>query len=295
MGVLGTYKNNDYVVILLDDGTKIRYNDSDSFNPVKPESMDCKITNQCDMGCFMCHEDSAPDGKHGDILNVPFFDTLLPYTEIALGGGNPLSHPDLIPFLQQLKERKLIPNMTVNQVHFMKNIDLIKSFVDNKLIYGMGVSLHDVNDDFIETAKEFPNLVVHVINGLVGIEQLKKLSNNGLKILILGYKKFRRGEVFYNAMSQQVHNHQADLYNALPNIIEEGWFDCVSFDNLAIEQLEPKRLMSDEEYKKFYLGDDGFGSMYVDLVEKKFARSSVSTTRYDLENDIKTMFDKVRC
>lgn len=295
MGVLGTYKNGNYYVTIFDDGTKIRYNDSDSFNPVKPESMDCKITNQCDMGCFMCHEDSAPDGKHGDILNVPFFDTLLPYTEIALGGGNPLSHPDLIPFLRQLKERKLIPNMTVNQTHFMRDVDLIRSLVDNKLVYGLGVSLTDVNDKFVEVAKKFPNLVVHVINGLVTVEQLDKLANNNIKILILGYKKFRRGEILYNAMNQQIHNRQADLYCMLPTIIEEGWFDCVSFDNLAIEQLEPKRFMSDEEWGKFYMGEDGQFTLYVDLVEKKFAKSSTSMTRYDITNDIKEMFDKVRC
>ena len=119
MKILGSYKNNDYTCTMFSDGTKIRWNDKDSFNPIKPESIDLKICNRCDMACAMCHENSTPDGEFGDILNLPFIDTMFPYSEIAIGGGNPLTHPDLIEFLKRLKERKIIASMTVNQVHFM--------------------------------------------------------------------------------------------------------------------------------------------------------------------------------
>ena len=43
-----------------------------------------------------------------------------------------------------------------------------------------------------------------------------------------------------------------------------------------------------------YMGDDGEASMYIDLVERKFARTSTSETRFDLENNIIDMFNKVR-
>ena len=33
-----------------------------------------------------CHEKATPDGKHGDILNIPFLNSLEPYTELAIGG-----------------------------------------------------------------------------------------------------------------------------------------------------------------------------------------------------------------
>lgn len=294
MGVLGKYKNGNYFVTILSDGTKIRYNDSDSFNPDKPESMDLKITNKCNMGCSFCHEDSSPNGKHGDILNLPFIDTLLPYTEIAIGGGNPLTHPDLVPFLEKLKERKLIANITFNQYHFMDNIDFIQELVDKKLVYGIGVSMMYASDKFVECISKFPNAVIHVINGIVSIDDLKMLANHNLKILILGYKEFRRGKQMYSRQSTVIDNMKSALYNALPTIINDEWFDVVSFDNLAIKQLEPKRIMSEEQYERFYLGDDGFATFYVDAVEKKYAISSTSTERYDLLDDIKPMFDKVR-
>lgn len=296
MKILGSYKNNDYTCTMFSDGTKIRWNNKDSFNPIKPESIDLKITNKCNMACNMCHENSTPDGEHGDILNLPFIDTMFPYSEVAIGGGNPLTHPDLIEFLEHLKERKIIASMTVNQLHFMHNIDLLKELTDKKLIYGLGISyIGGRHENCIEAIKQFPNAVVHVINGIVHMDSLEALAHNDLKILVLGYKEFRRGKALYDECGSEIDYLKYQFYDMLPKIVNDGWFKCISFDNLAIKQLEPKRLMSDEDWSQFYLGDDGFASMYVDAVNRKFARSSVSVNRYPLTEDIKDMFDVVRC
>lgn len=294
MKILGSYKNNDYTYTMFSDGTKIRWNDKDSFNPIKPESIDLKITNRCDMACNMCHENSTPDGKHGDILNLPFIDTMFPYSEVAIGGGNPLTHPDLIEFLERLKERKIIASMTVNQMHFMQNIDLLKELTDKKLIYGLGISyIGGCHENCIEAIKQFPNAVVHVINGIVHMDGLEALANNDLKILVLGYKEFRRGKTLYDECGSQINYLKAQFYDMLPKMVNDGWFKCISFDNLAIKQLEPKRLMSDKDYKEFYMGDDGSFSLYVDSVKREFAKSSVSVERFPMMDDIADMFKKV--
>lgn len=296
MKILGSYKNNDYMVTMFSDGTKIRWNDKDSFNPVKCESIDLKICNRCDMACGMCHENSTPDGELGDILNLPFIDTMFPYSEIAIGGGNPLTHPDLVEFLERLKERKIIASMTVNQVHFMHNIDFLKELTDKKLIYGLGISyIGGRHENCINAIKQFPNAVVHVINGIVHMDSLEALAHNDLKILVLGYKEFRRGKALYDECGSQIEYLKGQFYDMLPKIVNDGWFKCISFDNLAIKQLEPKRLMSEEDYKEFYLGDDGFASMYIDAVNMEFSKSSVSAERYPLMEDIKDMFDVVHC
>lgn len=295
MKILGSYKNNDYTCTMFSDGTKIRWNDKDSFNPIKPESIDLKITNKCDMGCGMCHENSTPDGKHGDILNLPFIDTMFPYSEVAIGGGNPLTHPDLIEFLEHLKERKILASMTVNQMHFMHNIDFLKELTDKKLIYGLGISyIGGRHKNAIEAIKQFPNAVVHVINGVVHMDSLEALANNDLKILILGYKEFRRGKTLYDECGSEIDYLKYQFYDMLPKIVNDGWFKCISFDNLAIKQLEPKRLMSDEDYAQFFMGSDGEYTMYVDAVNRQFAKSSVSTERYDLMDDIADMFKIVK-
>lgn len=243
----------------------------------------------------MCHENSTPDGKHGDILNLPFIDTMFPYSEIAIGGGNPLTHPDLVEFLERLKERKIIASMTVNQVHFMHNIDFLKELTDKKLIYGLGISyIGGRHENCINAIKQFPNAVVHVINGIVHMDSLEALAHNDLKILVLGYKEFRRGKTLYDECGSQINYLKGQFYDLLPKMVNDGWFKCISFDNLAIKQLEPKRLMSEEDYKSFFMGMDGEYTMYVDSVNRQFAKSSVSTERYDLMDDIADMFKVVK-
>lgn len=289
MKKLGYYQNGNYQVTIFDDGTKIRENDFDWFAPEYPESMDIKITNFCDRGCPWCHENSTPDGAHGDILNSKFVDILHPYTELAIGGGDPLSHPDLVPFLLKCKTLKLIPSMTVNQEHFVKEFDLIQKLAEQKQIYGIGVSLTGVNDDLIQKLQALPNSVLHVIAGVVPVDDLKRLYDHDLKLLILGYKVFRRGKDYY---SDSVAKKRKDLYSLLPELIKH--FQVVSFDNLAVCQLDVKRLMTDKEWKEFYMGNDGQFTMYIDLVKREFAKSSTATERYPLLDDIKPMFKKVR-
>ena len=295
------YQNGNYTVTLDTlTGTKIRENDLDFFEADTVESMDIKITNYCDMGCPMCHENSTTEGKHADILGPSFLDRLHPYTELALGGGNPLSHPDLYEFLQRCKEREFIPSMTVNQTHFLKHYDLIKQLVDEKLIYGLGISLGNPTDELIAKVKTIPNAVIHIINGLVSLEQLYKLKDKDLKVLILGYKVFRRGEALYDQEGLLIEMRKTRMYQTLPQMVEENWFKVLSFDNLAIEQLDPKRLMEEDEWNEFYMGDDGIGdgftsaSMYVDMVERKYAKNSCSTERFDLLPTIEEMYKSLK-
>ena len=260
MSILGDYVNGNYCVRIYSDGTKIRENDLNFFEPAFPESFDIKITNQCDMGCPMCHEDSKPDGKHGNILHLPFLDSIHPYTELAIGGGNPLAHPDLVPFLRLCKDRDLIPNITVNKVHFMKAIPLLHDLTEQGLIYGLGVSflgLEDDTPDFIREVSKFPNAVIHIINGIISENGFNALANHGLKILILGYKDFRRGAYNHNAHWREVEDKKIWLHDRLGDAIKNGEFKAISFDNIGLGQLSPGRFMTKEEWDEFYMGDDG--------------------------------------
>ena len=241
-----------------------------------------------------CHENSIPNGAHGDIMNLKFIDNLHPYTELAIGGGNPLEHPDLEAFLRKCKSLKLIPSMTINQTHFMKNIDFVKMLVSEDLIYGLGVSLTNPTPEFINQIKKFPNAVIHVIAGLIPIYKLEEISKLDLKILILGYKQFRRGENLYLNESTAIDSKINELKEILPVIIKNNWFKVVSFDNLAIKQLDPRRVLSDSEWDEFYMGDDGFATMYVDCVKEEFARSSTSIDRYPITDNIVDMFNVIR-
>lgn len=293
------YRNGNYNVMILNDGTKIRQTNDEEFVPDRIESMDIKITNRCDIGCPMCHEDSIPDGEHA-LLNSDIIDSIPEYTELAIGGGNPLEHPQLTNFLMKCQKKKLICNITVNSKHFIEDYDFIKNLYDNKLIHGIGVSIFSINDDLINKIKSV-NGVCHTIVGMTSIDVMSEIKHKDLKVLVLGYKNFRRGETFYNSNTNLLETKFFHWEMFIKEAIHGNYYTVLSFDNLALQQLSIKNIISKNEWDMMFMGDDGInraltsGSMYIDLVKKQFAKNScaVLEERYncsDFNNDVNQMF-----
>ena len=290
----GVYKNgNSICKINLDDGTKIRETKDDHWDLEFPESLDLNIGNRCDVGCPFCYINASPDGIDAELLDVPFIDTLRPYTEVAIN-GNSVDHPQLNPFLKKLRDRKILANITVNQKHFERHEDLLWGLYSDELVKGIGISLVNPTNHFIASVQKFPTAVIHTINGILTKEDVKNLSDFGLKILILGYKNLGRGVSYNKHYYQNITDNQIWLNYHLAEL--PSHFKVVSFDNLAIEQLDVRRILSDEEWDSFYLGDEGTASMYVDLVTGKFGVSSLcnESEMLPIMNDIKDMFEVVK-
>lgn len=291
--LLGAYKNGSYDVKIYSDGTKVRETREDDFIPAFAENCDVKITSRCDGGCPWCYEGCTADGEHANIMNYKFLDTLHPYTELAIN-GNDLTHPELVPFMLKMKEKQVILNMTVNQVHFERYFEYIKNLVAQKMIHGLGISLREPTDEFIDMVSQIPNAVIHVINGVVSVQDLVRLSSHNLKILILGYKHIRRGEDYYSENTADVRALQDELSQYLfSEIIANRWFKVVSFDNLAIEQLKVQEQLPEKKWDRFYMGDDGDFTFYLDLVEGTFGRNSLATKQYPIMDNIDDMFRKI--
>ena len=117
------------------------------------------------------------------------------------------------------------------------------------------------------------------------------LSNHNLKILILGYKQLRRGVDWYDTDHENIIAKQMWLKENLESILSK--FNVVSFDNLAITQLDVKRLMSNKEWEEFYMGDDGTMTFYIDLVDEQFGKNSLATERFPVMDSIDDMFCKI--
>jgi hypothetical protein len=275
---------------MLNDGTKIRKTEADEFIPSFAENVDVCITKKCSVGCPFCYEGCSSNGKHANLFGYKFIESLHPYTEMALN-GNDLDNPDLLKFLAFLKERSIFANITVHQSQFMNNFDLLSKLVQNRLIYGVGVSYHHYSKTFLERFKTFKNGVIHCINGIITPEDIDKLKGNGLKLLILGYKKLRRGTSYLDEHEDLIQSNQRYLYDNIGAISKDGSFTVVSFDNLAIRQLDIKRILSDKDWEEFYMGDDGGYTFYIDMVEGKFAKNSLSEVRYEIgDKTIDEMF-----
>lgn len=285
---IASYRNGNYIVKLYSDGTKIKTTNADYFDADFPDSMDIKITNKCDMNCPMCHEMSTRDGDEADLLQ-PFFDTINKGTEIAIGGGNPLTHPNLIPFLNRMKMRGVICNITVNEQHLLANVELLKRLMKSKLLRGLGISLNTYDEKTIAFMNENPNAVAHVIAGIVDKEHIEIIKDNNIKVLILGYKVFGSGVSYY---SPSVDERIEMLKRELPSM--RKCVDVISFDNLALSQLDIKNLIGEEEFDKIYMGDDGEATMYIDAVKGEYGVSSTSKVRYKVTGSVTEMFQNIK-
>lgn len=293
--LLHLYQNGNYDVKIYSDGTKVRTTEDDEFIAQFPENIDCKITNKCDMGCAFCHENSVIDGLHGNI-NHPILSTLHPGQEIAIGGGNIFEHPDFEEFLIRLKDLGVISNITVNQYHIEieENLNKVRQWQKEKLVYGVGISYNGSVDSLKKVIKSLyipENAVIHTI---AGIHNLEPLISKELKVLILGYKSIRRGKDFINCYGATIRKKIAELEAKIPEYLES--FKVLSFDNLALEQLNIKKYVSPEDWKAHYMGDDGSFTMYIDLVKEEFAKNSTSVDRYNLNDykSIEEIFNKIK-
>lgn len=304
--IIGMYKNGNYIVTMLSDGTKIRSTKDDEFIPVFAENCDMKITDKCDAGCPFCYEGCTINGKHAKLMNddgTPywqFLNSIKPYTELALN-GNDMTHPELIAFLKFLKSKKVFANLTVNQKHFNIHKDLLKKLMDDKLIWGLGISLNDSSDkSLFEFGSENSNVVIHTIAGILNEQDFNNMKEyNNLKILILGYKTLKRGVSYIESNNSSIHSNMDWLRENLGAFVNT--FNVISFDNLAIDQLNVKfTLFKDKknEWDSFYMGDDGNFTFYIDLVKGEFSKNSCTPEderfKIDQTYSVEKMFNIIK-
>lgn len=293
------YKNGNYVVFIDDsDGTKIRKSESGSFVPEFAESIDCLITSKCDGGCKFCYEGCTVNGKHADLRKYQYLlDTIKPYTELAIN-GNDLSHPDLEWFLTYMKSKRVIVNLTVSDRHFYKHLNTLKRYKAMGLIKGLGVSITDDSIIRNKEIKNFDNLVIHVVCGIISPYDLKNISEylSNANLLILGYKKTGRGIEYYRDNASDIEHLTDYLKEELVELVT--LYKTVSFDNLAIEQLKLREKLDIKDFNKIYMGGEGEFTYYIDFVNGQFAKTSFESreNRYSMEgyNSVDDMFKFIK-
>jgi radical SAM protein with 4Fe4S-binding SPASM domain len=85
-----------------------------------PELADISISNHCSKGCDYCYRDSKPDRSFLPLEQYCFILDSLSSTrwgnvfQVALGGGEPLEHPDFAAIIDATVERGIIVNFTTN-------------------------------------------------------------------------------------------------------------------------------------------------------------------------------------
>jgi hypothetical protein len=283
--LLHTYSNGGYQVSMYADGTKIRELVGTEA-PRLQEQCDLKITDWCDAGCAWCHEGSTTKGVHADLdRTFDLFSCMPAGTEVAIGGGDPLSHPDFVRFVRALRAQGLVPSVTVNGRHFARHLPVLKRLTSEGSLFGVGFSYHDRLPRW-----DYEHLVVHLIAGIHLPEVLDE-AEHPYKVLLLGYKQFGRGKKLFDVRPSKVQDTIESWYRELFWVAQEHH---ISFDNLAIDQLKPQRLFAKREnYDRQWMGPEGEFSMYVDAVTQTYALSSYSYERFPWTT-MPEMFSNIR-
>lgn len=104
-------------------GLTLRWGKTEEENPVRapwPELADISISNHCTKGCDFCYRGSTDNHSfmslHDyeyvlDSLTSPEYGSVF---QVALGGGEPLEHPDFPEILRATKRRGIVANFTTN-------------------------------------------------------------------------------------------------------------------------------------------------------------------------------------
>ena len=234
--LLASYRNGGYQVDIHTDGTKVRTAHDADDAPRLPEQMDFKLTDYCDAGCAWCHEKSTPKGLHGNVdRSVSLLKALPAGVEVAIGGGDPLSHPEFERFVREIRAHGLIPSVTVNGRHLERHRALLEALVHEGQLFGVGVSY---SKEHGLPKWDYEHMVLHLIAGIDHPAVLDEATRR-MKVLVLGYKQFGRGKKLFEIRQTQVQETIDAWYRELFTVARAHH---LSFDNLAIDQLKPARL-----------------------------------------------------
>jgi hypothetical protein len=278
MRTIVKYENGNATVELFDDGTRVITSPDSSFDFEYPLNLDIRVSTKCSFGrnpksgkgtCDFCHESAMTNGVECDYKELMSTLEELPEgIELAIGCNE--FTPDLYEFILWCGLQGYIVNLTVNQGHLKRDLEGLKMITEQGFVKGLGVSYRsELKWDIPEYILNYKNTVFHVITGIDLVNDVKSLSERGVrKILVLGEKDFGFNEGNVDLLRRE-HREWFWWISKLFDV-----FDTVSFDNLALEQLNIKRFFTDEKWEEFNQGEYSF---YINAVEKYFAPSSRSS------------------
>lgn len=283
------YKNGNAIIEIKSNGTRIiEY--EDILQLEYPLNLDIRVNTSCSFANTICknfcHESAIVNGKEcnydllkGKLIGLP------KGIELAIGCNEFTSN--LFNFLEWCYNEGYICNLTINQGHVKRDYDLIMKSIELNFIKGLGISYcKELNWNVPEFILKYPNTVFHVICGIDSIEDILSLKERNVKkILILGEKDFG-----YNVNNVDLNSKShREWYWWIGKLFDN--FDVVSFDNLALEQLNIRRFFNQENWNIFNNGEYSF---YIDAVHKVYAPSSRSNSRVNWDNiSIKEYFNNL--
>lgn len=302
-------------------GEKIRFSFSDQTDPGRtstPELVDLKITDYCNQGCGFCYQNSSADGEHAQLYLYRLADALqeLRVFEVAIGGGEPTTHPKFAELLRRLKGSGIVPNFSTRDLSWMqdhkKREEILQSTgafaysartpqevaAFGQLVHSFDVPRYDRGETSYQN--ETGNAHVQVIPEIIPYPDMCRILEEAreayLTVTLLGFKTAGRGAT-YAASGRQTGNET--WVKAIYDTAEKGGCPNIGIDTvLAYTYKAALKEMGVPDYT-YYVTEGAF-SMYLDAVTGHAGPSSfcspeelvkVDMRSYRLEEQLQDAFD----
>jgi hypothetical protein len=285
-------KYNYWTIYNPSTGAKVRFSFGDLDDPSevtkasKPELVDVKITDFCAKGCAYCYQGSSVTGKHANIGRILWALEELEVFEVAIGGGEPTSHPGFISFLKSCEYHHITPNFSTRNLDWFHNPDHREVL---QCCGGVGVSVDDWNtvDKLSRIVEMYDDLKteqfsIHIIDKTIDCYDLgriiRRAGDSGFVVTVFGFKRVGRGTEFESPRQcKSWVEVWKDLLKDRDENREKGYYDLV-LPKLSVDTSIAQEYQNDLDdlgiSRILYDKHEGRYSMYVDLVSGRAGPSS---------------------
>lgn len=300
MESIATYYNGNHRVIVYEDGTKdieTGYYKGDIWYSTADETLTYSFPERVTLKLAQYN-----------VENIKYLiSTMVPGTECNIEGGNNLFKiPDFLEILKLLHDHGIITNITVNIAAVKEYKDLIKDLIDTKLIFALGISIQNyphVDKEDIKIVDSFgSNVVIHAMAGNIDKHKLPILT--GRKVFIHGFNPSPKVKAVLEKFEKQINKNILWLKKKISAL--QSMCLSISFDKLAISQLNPERVLklSEEQYDDLFndsnaIDDKGniiFSDMFINLQQNQisFTPQSEKFIQFEKNKSIIELYSKLK-
>jgi radical SAM protein with 4Fe4S-binding SPASM domain len=218
------------------------------FYEAGPKLLDVSITNFCKRQCKFCYKSSSQLGKqisYDDYKIIIVNAIQCGVKQIAIGGGEPTSHPDFIGILKFTRENGIVPNYSTNGDDISDEI----MQATKKYCGAVAISIYDNIDEYQDIVERFlshnclTNLHIVLRNSEINniVNLLKKPPKWFSKLNALIFLNFKP---FNNEIDERINN--SPLIKSFFKKIKSFKICSIGFDTCTVSYIN-KFLKIDKE------------------------------------------------
>lgn len=290
---------NIWTIMHRRSGWKVRFSFTDSVEDysksTSPELVDIKIISTCNnakqkypAGCArFCYQSSSADGGYvsvNDFRNIVYRLSKMDIFEIALGGGEPLDHPNILELLRICRDFDIIPNITTRNYDWLDDKEKASQIFE--LVGQIAFSVSNSKDVEMVAlqrhrwqqyhSKFVVQYVVETESKYTFASMVDTIKVLNVPVIFLGFKKIGNGIKF----KESSYLKEYENYNVI-DILKEKGLDYFGVDTAFIQKYE-KDIQALGISQKLYYCNEGKFSFYIDAVEMKYGKSSYDEEMYPL-------------